>query len=127
MIYNLYAVSNHTGSTYGGHYTADCKHPDTGVWHHYNDSRYCIGCCLFNFIFYCLVTFVSYLELVRVCNLSMQTLVRIHQLFIHVFIGVVVLRKRRQILYENRRPTSCFMKWRMMNCNFSRFYLERNL
>ncbi|XP_049883711.1 uncharacterized protein LOC126379127 isoform X1 [Pectinophora gossypiella] len=38
-IYNLYAVSNHSGTTYSGHYTAYCKHPYTGEWHEYNDSR----------------------------------------------------------------------------------------
>ncbi|XP_064651621.1 ubiquitin carboxyl-terminal hydrolase 2-like [Lineus longissimus] len=37
--YNLYAVSNHSGTTYSGHYTAYCKHPYTGDWHEYNDSR----------------------------------------------------------------------------------------
>lgn len=38
-VYNLYAVSNHSGTTYSGHYTAYCKHPHTGDWHEYNDSR----------------------------------------------------------------------------------------
>ncbi|XP_072948645.1 uncharacterized protein [Epargyreus clarus] len=38
-MYNLYAVSNHSGTTYSGHYTAYCKHPYTGDWHEYNDSR----------------------------------------------------------------------------------------
>ncbi|GBP98346.1 Ubiquitin carboxyl-terminal hydrolase 2 [Eumeta japonica] len=28
-----------TGTTYSGHYTAYCKHPYTGDWHEYNDSR----------------------------------------------------------------------------------------
>ncbi|KAK6645035.1 hypothetical protein RUM43_001311 [Polyplax serrata] len=37
--YNLYAISNHSGTAYGGHYTAYCKHPYTGNWHEYNDSR----------------------------------------------------------------------------------------
>ncbi|XP_046975762.1 ubiquitin carboxyl-terminal hydrolase 24-like [Vanessa cardui] len=37
--YNLYAVSNHSGTTYSGHYTAYCKHPYNGDWHEYNDSR----------------------------------------------------------------------------------------
>lgn len=37
--YNLYAVSNHSGSTSSGHYTAYCKHPYTGQWQEYNDSR----------------------------------------------------------------------------------------
>ncbi|XP_017559375.1 ubiquitin carboxyl-terminal hydrolase 2 isoform X1 [Pygocentrus nattereri] len=38
-IYNLYAVSNHTGTTLGGHYTAYCRNPSTGEWYTYNDSR----------------------------------------------------------------------------------------
>ncbi|XP_074040333.1 ubiquitin specific protease 2 isoform X3 [Leptinotarsa decemlineata] len=37
--YNLYALSNHSGTTYSGHYTAYCRHPYTGTWHEYNDSR----------------------------------------------------------------------------------------
>ncbi|XP_023722638.1 ubiquitin carboxyl-terminal hydrolase 2 isoform X2 [Cryptotermes secundus] len=38
-MYNLYGVANHSGTTYSGHYTAYCKHPYTGEWHEYNDSR----------------------------------------------------------------------------------------
>ncbi|XP_015282279.1 PREDICTED: ubiquitin carboxyl-terminal hydrolase 2, partial [Gekko japonicus] len=38
-IYNLYAVSNHSGTTMGGHYTAYCKNPLSGEWHAFNDSR----------------------------------------------------------------------------------------
>ncbi|CAJ0925544.1 unnamed protein product [Ranitomeya imitator] len=37
--YNLYAVSNHSGTTMGGHYTAYCKSPNNGEWHTFNDSR----------------------------------------------------------------------------------------
>lgn len=37
--YNLYAISNHSGTTYSGHYTAYCKHPYSHAWHEYNDSR----------------------------------------------------------------------------------------
>ncbi|THD21693.1 Ubiquitin specific protease 41 [Fasciola hepatica] len=37
--YNLYAVSNHSGSVYAGHYTATCKHPYTHSWYDFNDSR----------------------------------------------------------------------------------------
>ncbi|EZA59491.1 ubiquitin carboxyl-terminal hydrolase 15 isoform X2 [Ooceraea biroi] len=37
--YNLYGVANHSGTTYSGHYTAYCKHPYSGEWHEYNDSR----------------------------------------------------------------------------------------
>ncbi|KAK9876418.1 hypothetical protein WA026_012731 [Henosepilachna vigintioctopunctata] len=37
--YNLYAVSNHSGTTYSGHYTAYCRHPYSLTWHEYNDSR----------------------------------------------------------------------------------------
>ncbi|NWU72754.1 UBP2 hydrolase, partial [Pterocles burchelli] len=38
-VYNLYAVSNHSGTTMGGHYTAYCKNPVSGEWHSFNDSR----------------------------------------------------------------------------------------
>lgn len=38
--YNLYGVAIHSGSTYSGHYIAYCKHPYSGEWHCYNDSRY---------------------------------------------------------------------------------------
>ena len=38
-VYNLYAVSNHSGSTHSGHYTAYCKHPYSNNWNYYNDSR----------------------------------------------------------------------------------------
>eukprot|EP00795_Rhopilema_esculentum_P016842 gene16842-8313_t len=37
--YNLYGISNHSGGTYSGHYTAYCKHPDTDDWFYYSDSR----------------------------------------------------------------------------------------
>ncbi|XP_053598716.1 ubiquitin carboxyl-terminal hydrolase 2 isoform X2 [Microplitis demolitor] len=37
--YNLYGVANHSGTPYSGHYTAYCKHPYSGEWHEYNDSR----------------------------------------------------------------------------------------
>ncbi|CAH8294915.1 unnamed protein product, partial [Schistosoma turkestanicum] len=36
--YKLYAVSNHSGSVYAGHYTASCLHPYTGNWYSFNDS-----------------------------------------------------------------------------------------
>ncbi|CAG9817112.1 unnamed protein product [Phaedon cochleariae] len=36
--YNLYAMSNHSGTTYSGHYTAYCGHLYTKIWHEYNDS-----------------------------------------------------------------------------------------
>lgn len=39
-VYNLYAVSNHSGTTMGGHYTAYCCNPDSGEWYTFNDSRY---------------------------------------------------------------------------------------
>ena len=35
--YDLFAVSQHYGSTYGGHYTAVCKNID-GKWYDYDDS-----------------------------------------------------------------------------------------
>lgn len=38
-VYNLCAVSNHSGTTMGGHYTAYCKNPASGEWHTFNDSR----------------------------------------------------------------------------------------
>lgn len=38
--YNLYAISNHSGTTYSGHYTAYCRHPYSLAWHEYNDSRF---------------------------------------------------------------------------------------
>ncbi|XP_037534360.1 ubiquitin carboxyl-terminal hydrolase 2 [Nematolebias whitei] len=37
--YNLYAVSNHSGTTMGGHYTAYCRNPTSGEWYTFNDSR----------------------------------------------------------------------------------------
>ncbi|XP_068097080.1 ubiquitin carboxyl-terminal hydrolase 2 isoform X2 [Hyperolius riggenbachi] len=37
--YNLSAVSNHSGTTMGGHYTAYCKNPSNGEWYTFNDSR----------------------------------------------------------------------------------------
>lgn len=38
--YQLYGVINHSGSAYSGHYTASCRHPFSGNWHEYNDSRW---------------------------------------------------------------------------------------
>ncbi|XP_059494942.1 ubiquitin carboxyl-terminal hydrolase 2-like isoform X2 [Stegostoma tigrinum] len=38
-VYNLYAVSNHSGTTMGGHYTAYCKSPQSAEWYNCNDSR----------------------------------------------------------------------------------------
>ncbi|KAJ8343092.1 hypothetical protein SKAU_G00330200 [Synaphobranchus kaupii] len=38
-VYNLYAVSNHSGTTLGGHYTAYCRNPTLGEWYNFNDSR----------------------------------------------------------------------------------------
>eukprot|EP00118_Oscarella_pearsei_P021458 m.240850 g.240850 ORF g.240850 m.240850 type:complete len:598 (+) comp40197_c1_seq18:37-1830(+) len=37
-LYHLYAVSNHVGSAFGGHYTASCKHYQTEQWFLFNDS-----------------------------------------------------------------------------------------
>jgi ubiquitin carboxyl-terminal hydrolase 4/11/15 len=37
-LYDLYAVSNHMGSLYGGHYTAHCKNSITNKWYYFNDS-----------------------------------------------------------------------------------------
>ncbi|XP_041673783.1 ubiquitin carboxyl-terminal hydrolase Usp2 isoform X3 [Drosophila eugracilis] len=36
--YSLYAISNHMGSTAGGHYVALCKHPASRKWHEFNDN-----------------------------------------------------------------------------------------
>uniref|UniRef100_A0ABM0M5K7 ubiquitinyl hydrolase 1 n=1 Tax=Saccoglossus kowalevskii TaxID=10224 RepID=A0ABM0M5K7_SACKO len=36
--YDLYGVSNHSGSTYGGHYTAYCKHAASDRWYTYDDT-----------------------------------------------------------------------------------------
>jgi ubiquitin carboxyl-terminal hydrolase 2/21 len=38
-LFNCYAVSNHSGTLYSGHYTANARNPYTGQWHHFNDSR----------------------------------------------------------------------------------------
>ncbi|KAF3705843.1 Ubiquitin carboxyl-terminal hydrolase 2 [Channa argus] len=38
-VYNLYAVSNHSGNALGGHYTAYCRNQTLGEWYSYNDSR----------------------------------------------------------------------------------------
>jgi len=38
-IYDLYAVTNHYGSAFGGHYTAFCKNPDSGEWYLYDDKK----------------------------------------------------------------------------------------
>ncbi|XP_014251956.1 ubiquitin carboxyl-terminal hydrolase 2-like [Cimex lectularius] len=38
-IYNLYAVSNHSGSAHSGHYTAYCLHRKNQQWYEFNDSR----------------------------------------------------------------------------------------
>lgn len=37
-IYDLYAISNHSGSLYGGHYIAHCKNSLNGKWYCFNDS-----------------------------------------------------------------------------------------
>ena len=41
--YNCYAISNHSGTLSSGHYTAYAKHPNSGQWHLYNDTRYIEG------------------------------------------------------------------------------------
>ncbi|XP_013101257.2 ubiquitin carboxyl-terminal hydrolase Usp2 isoform X3 [Stomoxys calcitrans] len=38
MYFSLYAISNHMGSTGGGHYVAICKHPVSKKWHEFNDN-----------------------------------------------------------------------------------------
>jgi len=37
-IYELYAVSNHSGGLGGGHYTAYAKNKEDGKWYSFNDS-----------------------------------------------------------------------------------------
>ena len=47
VLYDCYAISNHSGTLHGGHYTAYCRHPFRGgtedeaateeAWHLYND------------------------------------------------------------------------------------------
>ncbi|XP_062499390.1 ubiquitin carboxyl-terminal hydrolase 2-like [Corticium candelabrum] len=37
--YHLYAVSNHSGSTFGGHYTAHCYHHKLKTWYSFSDSH----------------------------------------------------------------------------------------
>ncbi|XP_061189205.1 ubiquitin carboxyl-terminal hydrolase 2-like isoform X1 [Saccostrea echinata] len=39
VLYNLYGVSNHSGGVHSGHYTATSKHPYSGEWHVFNDTR----------------------------------------------------------------------------------------
>ncbi|GFO29875.1 ubiquitin carboxyl-terminal hydrolase 2-like [Plakobranchus ocellatus] len=39
VLYDLYAVSNHSGGTSSGHYTAYCKNPYSGEWNFFNDAR----------------------------------------------------------------------------------------
>lgn len=38
VIYDLIGISNHFGSTGGGHYTAYCKDPTSGDWYDFDDS-----------------------------------------------------------------------------------------
>jgi len=37
--YSCYAVSNHSGTLYSGHYTAYARNPKTSEWNFFNDSR----------------------------------------------------------------------------------------
>jgi ubiquitin carboxyl-terminal hydrolase 2/21 len=37
-LYTLTGVTKHIGSVRGGHYTAECKHSETGEWLSFNDS-----------------------------------------------------------------------------------------
>ncbi|OQS04141.1 ubiquitin-specific protease [Thraustotheca clavata] len=37
-VYDLYAVSEHSGGLGGGHYTAKAKNPRNGEWYNFNDS-----------------------------------------------------------------------------------------
>jgi ubiquitin carboxyl-terminal hydrolase 2/21 len=38
-VYSLYGVANHSGTAYGGHYTALCKHVHSGQWYSFDDSQ----------------------------------------------------------------------------------------
>jgi ubiquitin carboxyl-terminal hydrolase 4/11/15 len=38
-VYDLVAVSNHSGGLGGGHYTADARNVDDGRWYNFNDTR----------------------------------------------------------------------------------------
>jgi ubiquitin carboxyl-terminal hydrolase 2/21 len=38
-LFSLYGVTNHSGTAYGGHYTALCKHVHSGQWYSFNDSQ----------------------------------------------------------------------------------------
>ena len=40
VVYNLFAVSNHTGTPMNGHYTACARNPYSGEWNLFNDSRF---------------------------------------------------------------------------------------
>ncbi|XP_051966111.1 ubiquitin carboxyl-terminal hydrolase 2-like isoform X2 [Xyrauchen texanus] len=61
-VYNLYAVSNHSGTTMGGHYTAYCCNPENGEWYTYNDSRYSL---YFHLLLFVLCLMQSLAELCR--------------------------------------------------------------
>ena len=37
--YCLYAMSNHSGTAYGGHYTALSRHVYSKKWYNFNDSQ----------------------------------------------------------------------------------------
>lgn len=38
VLYDLIGISNHFGSTGGGHYTAYCKDPNSQEWYDFDDS-----------------------------------------------------------------------------------------
>ncbi|XP_055587904.1 ubiquitin carboxyl-terminal hydrolase Usp2 isoform X2 [Uranotaenia lowii] len=38
VYFSLYGISNHMGSTAGGHYIAACKHPVSKEWNEFNDN-----------------------------------------------------------------------------------------
>lgn len=37
-IYDLAAVVHHSGNLDGGHYTAQCRHPGSSLWHKFDDA-----------------------------------------------------------------------------------------
>lgn len=41
LYYDLIGITNHFGSTGGGHYTAYAKDPESGDWYDFDDSSVC--------------------------------------------------------------------------------------
>jgi ubiquitin C-terminal hydrolase len=43
LLYDLIGACDHSGSLWGGHYTARCRSATDGVWHEFNDEM--VGRC----------------------------------------------------------------------------------